>query len=497
MTRAFDKDGRLEKATDWLSHATKFSYNPDSDLNLTTFPSEPKDEDKYAYNNADQMSEVKMLKGAETLASLVYTRDNDGQVKKTTAKSLPGAEITENTYDVNNRLTKSGSEYKYDSANNPTTIGAGTYKYDKGSELETGPSLTFTYDELGERTKTKPAVGPVTTYGYDQAGNLTSVERPKEGEVSEIKDTYAYNSEGLRDSQTISGTTTHLAWDMTEGLPLILSDEVNSYIYGPGGIPVEQVSSGGMVTYLHHDQQGSTRLLTGSTGTVTGSTTFDAYGNKTGSTGSSTTPLGYDGQYTSSDTGLVYMRARAYDPTTAQFISPDPIAAVTRALYSYTNDNPLNAVDPTGLLSWEDISEAAAGALDAITFGGSTQLASKVFGFNADCASFGTAGEIGAVLGLGLGLFDGETEAELAAESANLARNVGGGLTDAETALSGAGRWLGQDYREIAPGVFRSSDNLRQVRLTERDFAHPNRPPHIHMEALDPNGKSIETAMYT
>ncbi len=55
---------------------------------------------------------------------------------------------------------------------------------------------------------------------------------------------------------------------------------------------VEQVSSGGTVTHLHHDQQGSTRLLTGSTGTVTGSTTFDADGNKTGSTGTSTTPSG-------------------------------------------------------------------------------------------------------------------------------------------------------------------------------------------------------------
>ena len=70
VTRAFDKAGRLEKVTDWLTHITKFSYNPDSELNLTTFPTEPKNEDKYAYNNADQMSEVKMLKGVETLASL-------------------------------------------------------------------------------------------------------------------------------------------------------------------------------------------------------------------------------------------------------------------------------------------------------------------------------------------------------------------------------------------------------------------------------------------
>jgi YD repeat-containing protein len=114
----------------------------------------------------------------------------------------------------NNRLTKGGTTaYEHDAANNPTTIGTGTYKYDKASELETGPSLTYTYDALGERTKTKPASGPATTYGYDQAGDLTSVERPKEGEVSEIKDTYTYNGEGLRASQTISGTTTFLAWE--------------------------------------------------------------------------------------------------------------------------------------------------------------------------------------------------------------------------------------------------------------------------------------------
>ncbi len=353
VTRAFDKDGRLEKVTDWLTHITKFGYNPDSELNLTTFPSETKNEDKGAYNNADQMTEVKMLKTTE-LASLVYTRDNDGQVKKTTSKKLPGAEITENTYDENNRLTKSGSEYKYDAANNATTIGTGTYKYDKASELETGPSLTYTY-ELGERTKTKPTTGPATTYGYDQAQNLTSAERPEGESKPKIEDTYAYNGEGLRTSQTINGTTTNLAWDMTESLPLILSDETNSYIYGPGGIPVEQISAAETPTYLHHDQQGSTRLLTGSAGTVTGKCTYTAYGTPT-CEGTTTTPLGYDGQYTNSDTGLIYLRARTYDPATAQFLSADPIAAVTRAPYNYVSDNPLNYMDRTGLCNFNPMS---------------------------------------------------------------------------------------------------------------------------------------------
>jgi hypothetical protein len=38
------------------------------------------------------------------------------------------------------------------------------------------------------------------------------------------------------------------------------------------------------------------------------------------------------------------------------------------------------------------------------------------------------------------------------------------------TALSGAQRWLGPGYREIAPGVYRSADGLRQFRMTTRDL---------------------------
>jgi RHS repeat-associated protein len=357
VTQGFDKDGRVEKVTDWSSNVTKFGYDPDSDQTATVFPSASKDEDKYVYNDADQMSEVKMLKSAESLASLVYTRDSDGQVKKTTAKGVPGAEVTEDTYDEDNRLTKSGVEYKYDAANNPTTIGSGSYKYDAGDELETGPSLTYAYDEVGERGKATPSVGAVTSYGFDQAGDLISVGRPEKESVPKIEDSYAYDGNGLRASQTVSGATSYLTWNMTQGLPLILSDGGNSYIYGPGGLPVEQISSGGTVTYLHHDQQGSTRLLTGSTGTVTGKCTYGAYGTPT-CEGTTTTPLGYDGQYTSSDTGLIYLRAREYDPSTAQFLSVDPLEALTGEPYAYAEDNPLNRGDATGLSSWNPFSES-------------------------------------------------------------------------------------------------------------------------------------------
>jgi RHS repeat-associated protein len=132
-------------------------------------------------------------------------------------------------------------------------------------------------------------------------------------------------------------------------------------MYGPSELSVEQISSGGTVTYLHHDQAGSTRLLTDSTGTVTGKCSYSAYGTST-CEGTATTPLGYDAQCTSTDMGLIYMRARTYDPATAQLLTCDPWVVITGEPYSYVGDNPLTFADPTGRCSvWCVVGTVAGG----------------------------------------------------------------------------------------------------------------------------------------
>jgi RHS repeat-associated protein len=355
VTREFDNAGRLKSVTDWLAHTTKFTYDADADLTATAFPTGTSNEDTYAYDATDAMSEVKMAKGAETLASLVYARNKNGQVNKATTVGLPGEALPAFNYDKNSRLTKGANiPYKYDQANNPTTIGANAYKYDIADQLEKSevaltkaPVATYSYDEIGERTKTTPASGSATTYGYNQANNVTSVERPA-GEKAEIKDTYAYNGDGIRTSQTISGTTTYLAWDPAEKLPLVLNDGNSNYIYGPVGLPIVQMSNAEAVLYLHHDQQGSTRLLTNATGENVGVTTYDAYGNVLKHEGASTSAFGYDGQYTDADTGLIYLRARYYDPATGQFVSVDPRQEQTEEAYGYASDDPINLADQSG-----------------------------------------------------------------------------------------------------------------------------------------------------
>jgi RHS repeat-associated protein len=429
VTRAFDNAGRLEKVTDWSEHTTKFAYNADSEPTETTWPSATSETDKYTYNEADQMTEAAFKKGSEVLASVVYTRDGDGQVKSATPKGLPGGESeVAYEYDAANRLKKAATtEYAYDESNDPTKLGSTTDTFDSADEIEKAGTATLTYDSVGERTKTAPSSGPATTYGYDQAGDLTSVERKKEGMVPEIKDSYGYDGNSLRASQTISGTTKFFAWDVSGSLPLLLTDGTNSYIYGPSGLPLEQISSGGTVLYLHHDQQGSTRMLTGSTGTVEGKSTYDAYGNLSASSGTATTPLGYDGQYTNSDTGLIYLRARAYDPATAQFMSADPLLAVTRATYGFAAQNPANRSDPTGL--WVGVDDLIASGVGFIA-GGTVSVVGQIA--SGEGLSFSKT-----LIAAGAGAAGGESSLYCGPACGGA---VAGGLNDLGNQLAGTGK---------------------------------------------------------
>jgi RHS repeat-associated protein len=180
------------------------------------------------------------------------------------------------------------------------------------------------------------------------AGNLTAVKRSAEGEITTIEDSYTYDGTNLRQTQTINGTKTNLTWDTAEPIPIILEDETNNYIYGPENLPIEQISTSGTVLYLHHDQQGSTRLLTNTSGNTETAYTYNPYGTLEASTGTATTALRYDAQYTSTDTGLIYLRARTYDPPTAQFLTVDPAFQATDEPYAYGGDDPLDETDPRG-----------------------------------------------------------------------------------------------------------------------------------------------------
>jgi RHS repeat-associated protein len=367
VTRGYDDAGRLTSVRDWNNNTTTFGYDPNSNLTTETFPSGTGVVDTFTFDNADQLMATSVTKGATTLFSATYSRDNANQLS---SDSSEPPRIGSYKYNPLNQLCYAGSSngsacsappsdaiaYAYDAADNLTQNGATQQVFNIAAQLcwtapTSGPcstppvgATTYTYDNRGNRTNVTPPTGPAITLGYDQANRLISY-------AAATTATYKYNGDGLRMSKTTPAGTSQFVWDMSGTLPLLLKDGATAYVYGPGGLPLEQIN-GSTTYYFHHDQLGSTRLLTDATGATPASYTYDPYGNLIATTGSITSPLQFAGEYTDSESGLLYLRARYYDPATGSFLTRDLAVTTTRAPYAYVKDNPLNATDPRGLCDW-------------------------------------------------------------------------------------------------------------------------------------------------
>lgn len=121
----------------------------------------------------------------------------------------------------------------------------------------------------------------------------------------------------------------------------------------------------------HGDHLGSTRILTDERGRTVGKASYTPYGKVAESTGE-TSRIGYAGQYTDPDTGLVYLRARYYDPNTSQFLTRDPLLDLTHEPYGYANNDAINGDDPTGMCAYFCLGayNAAAAAASDLAFQG-------------------------------------------------------------------------------------------------------------------------------
>ncbi len=106
--------------------------------------------------------------------------------------------------------------------------------------------------------------------------------------------------------------------------------------------------------YLYSDQLGSTSTMQHEDGRDPRQTRYTPFGDyRAGSTTNPITDRGYTGQKENMDLGLMYYNARYYIPSLGRFLSadtivPDPANPQSYNRYSYTRNNPLNFVDPTG-----------------------------------------------------------------------------------------------------------------------------------------------------
>jgi RHS repeat-associated protein len=337
------------------------------------------------FNNRLQPNEIGLgtAQGGTDLMKLGYTyttgtstANNNGNVRSQTI-TVPGLTnpiVQSYTYDPLNRLQSmsetGGLSQTFDYDRYGNRIITGGFVQDPSHVPhhlnQTDPTLTDWYDPITNKLKTE---------NYDDAGNIikdTLSTNPGnsfdyDSENKQVKynggaasggTDYKYDGDGRR-IKKISGTgqvTTVFVYNA-------MGQMVAEYSNTP------PASGNGGTSYLTSDSLGTPRVITDSSGAVTARHDYLPFGeeiqaNDTDTSVPRKTTQGYvvDNikqkftQYERDDeTGLDFAQARYYSSSQGRFTTVDPLMASANSShpqswnrYSYTFNNPLNFIDPTG-----------------------------------------------------------------------------------------------------------------------------------------------------
>jgi RHS repeat-associated protein len=199
----------------------------------------------------------------------------------------------------------------------------------KTNRIASVNGTAFSYDAGGNVTGDGAG-----TYAYDAENRIVSVSGP-------VSESYGYDAGNRRVKKEAGGVVTHYIWE--------------------GGQVIAEYERGGSATpatgtrYYHQDRL-STRIIADSAGAVVGTTDQLPFGEEAGVSGEEekhkfTT-------YERDNTGLHYAVNRHYDPQRGRFNQVDPLGLGASSLtdpqslnlYNYVRNDPVNAVDPTGLI---------------------------------------------------------------------------------------------------------------------------------------------------
>lgn len=120
-------------------------------------------------------------------------------------------------------------------------------------------------------------------------------------------------------------------------------------------LSIMQGAYAGKVTYIYTDHQGTVLAEADSTGNILATYEYLPYGQALVGQGMGTPKdgPGYTGHVEDTDTSLIYMQARYYDPVVGRFMSVDPMGVTSAESFSvnryrYAANNPIGYSDPDG-----------------------------------------------------------------------------------------------------------------------------------------------------
>jgi RHS repeat-associated protein len=199
--------------------------------------------------------------------------------------------------------------------------------------------VAYSYDAYGNLTG-----DGIKAYAYDAENRLISVS---DGASTT---NYTYSGDGDRVSQRVDGVTTSYVIDIATPLTMVLAEITGSEtIYYLHGLELVAQNDGISTEYFGYDGLGSVRQVLESSASVMFAQVFDPYGDPYASAGTASTSWGFTGEQTDTS-GLIFLRARYYDPRLGRFVQLDPSRRELNP-YQYGLSNPILHADPSGLFS--------------------------------------------------------------------------------------------------------------------------------------------------
>ncbi|HLA10131.1 MAG TPA: RHS repeat-associated core domain-containing protein, partial [Pyrinomonadaceae bacterium] len=341
----YDVVNRLTNLADSASQNFVYSYDV---VNRLTSRSAPNGVTaNFTYDGLDRLFELAHTKPPATLAIHQYAYNNANNISSWLGSSGNRSFNYDNADRLTSVLKMGGNEnYGYDAVGNrPTSHLSASYSYQPFNKLTSTTTASYTYDNSGNMLSKMDASG-TRTFAWDSDNRLKQIVLPGGLTVN-----YKYDALGRRIQRTTStGADERFVYDGQDVLLDLNSSlaVVTSYINGLGiDDHLRQTNTATGVSYFLTDHLSTTTTLTDSTGNVVETLAYDSFGNNTGST---RTRYTYTGRERDPDTGLLYYRARFYDPQLGRFISEDPIGfAGGMNPFAYVDNNPIAFYDPLGL----------------------------------------------------------------------------------------------------------------------------------------------------